>query len=76
MENHRVIRLKVKAVIKERGLTQKDLAKMAGLRANTISDMVRGSRTVINFEHLARVAEALGVTDIRELIDFDSDEQS
>ena len=26
---------------------------------------------MINFEHLSKIAEALEVTDIRELIDFD-----
>ncbi|MFV0242746.1 MAG: hypothetical protein ACK5H4_22260 [Lacrimispora sphenoides] len=29
------------------------------MRESTISDIVRGTRTVINFEHLSKVAEAL-----------------
>ena len=45
---------------------------MSGIRESTISDIVRGTRTVINFEHLSKIAEALKVTDIRELIDFES----
>jgi len=44
---------------------------MSGIRESTISDIVRGTRTVINFEHLSKIAEALEVTDIRELIDFE-----
>jgi transcriptional regulator with XRE-family HTH domain len=70
--NKYVVKLKVKEAIEERGITQKKLAEMSGIRESTISDIVRGTRTVINFEHLSKIAEALEVTDIRELIDFES----
>ena len=65
------IKMKVKELLDERKMTQKELAKRSGIRESTISDIVRGTRTVINFEHLSKVAEALNVTDIRELIDFE-----
>ena len=64
------IKLKVKDLIDEKGMTQKTLAQLSGIRESTISDIVRGTRTVINFEHLSKTAEALKVNDIRELIDF------
>ena len=64
------IKLKVKDLIDEKGMTQKTLAQLSGIRESTISDIVRGTRTVINFEHLSKIAEALKVNDIRELIDF------
>lgn len=64
------IKLKVKDLIDEKGMTQKALAQLSGIRESTISDIVRGTRTVINFEHLSKIAEALKVNDIRELIDF------
>ncbi|MFQ7528928.1 MAG: helix-turn-helix domain-containing protein [Mediterraneibacter gnavus] len=57
--------------IRKRELSQKRLAEMSGIRESTISDIVRGTRTVINFEHLSKIAEALEITDIRELIDFE-----
>lgn len=44
---------------------------MSGLRESTISDIVRGTRTVINFEHLSKIAEALEIDNITELIDFE-----
>lgn len=71
MEKKYVVKLKVKEALDKRKLSQKKLAEMSGVRESTISDIVRGTRTVINFEHLSKIAEALGVTDIRELIDFD-----
>lgn len=70
MEKKYVVKLKVKEALDKRELSQKKLAEMSGIRESTISDIVRGTRTVINFEHLSRIAEALKVTDIRELIDF------
>lgn len=70
MKNKYIVKLKVKEALDKRKLSQKKLAEMSGIRESTISDIVRGTRTVINFEHLSKIAEALEVTDIRELIDF------
>ena len=41
------------------------------LKESTISDIVRGTRTVINFEHLSKIAEALEIDNISQLIDFE-----
>lgn len=65
------IKLKVKELLEEREITQKKLAQMSGIRESTISDIVRGTRTVINFEHLSKVAEALEIENISQLIDFE-----
>ncbi len=70
MKKKYIVKLKVKEVIEQRGITQKKLAEMSGIRESTISDIVRGTRTVINFEHLSKIAEALEVNSITELIDF------
>lgn len=71
MKKKYVVKLKVKAALENRELSQKKLAELSGIRESTISDIVRGTRTVINFEHLSKIAEALEVIDIRELIDFE-----
>lgn len=71
MKNNYVIKLKIKELLEERNITQKKLAQMSGIRESTISDIVRGTRTVINFEHLSKIAEALKIRDIDQLIDFD-----
>ncbi len=57
--------------LQEEGITQKKLAEMAGVRESTISDIVRGTRTVINFEHLGKIATALEISDIRKIIDLE-----
>lgn len=71
MKKKYIVRLKIKEVIDTRGITQKKLAEISGIRESTISDIVRGTRTVINFEHLSKIAEALDIIDITELINFD-----
>ncbi len=65
------VKLRVKELLEEKGMTQKKLAEMAGIRESTISDIVRGTRTVINFEHLGKIATALEINDIREIIDLE-----
>lgn len=67
------VKVKVKEILEERKLTQKKLAEISGIRESAISDIVRGSRTVINFEHLSKIAEVLKITDIRDIIDFEED---
>ena len=65
------VKLKVKELLGERNITQKKLAQISGIRESTISDIVRGTRTVINFEHLSKIAEALEIDNISQLIDFE-----
>ena len=65
------VKLKVKELLEERNITQKKLAQISGIRESTISDIVRGTRTVINFEHLSKIAEALEIDNISQLIDIE-----
>ncbi len=65
------VKLRIKELLEEKGITQKKLAEISGVRESTISDIVRGTRTVINFEHLAKIATALDVSDIRKIIDLE-----
>ena len=65
------VTLRVKELLEEEGITQKKLAEMAGVRESTISDIVRGTRTVIYFEHLGKIATALEISDIRKIIDLE-----
>lgn len=64
------VKLKVKETLEKNKISQKKLAEISGIRESTISDIVRGTRTVINFEHLTKIALALEIKDIRDLIDF------
>jgi len=66
----RNIEVKLKEILKERNLTQEQLSEMTGIRRATISDISTNSKTAMNRVHLARIADVLGIDDIRQLIDF------
>lgn len=65
------IRIKLKEVLNQRGMSQKELAKKTGLRANAISEMVNNQRSTINREHAALVAKVLNITDMNDLFTID-----
>ncbi len=64
------IKIRLKELLEEREIKQKKLAEMTGIRESTISDICRGSRTVMNFEHIAKIAEVLKIKDIGTLIEL------
>jgi len=66
------VKFKLKDILEELGLTQKELSKKSNVREATISDIVRGTRTVINFKHLAAIAEALNIKHIEDIMEFQS----
>ncbi|MEC0170840.1 helix-turn-helix domain-containing protein [Paenibacillus graminis] len=65
------IRVKLDEVLKAKGMTQKELSEMTKIRPASISDLSNNVRTAINRDHLSAVAEALNITDIRDLVDFE-----
>lgn len=71
MRKNYTLNLKLKSIMKERGLTPKKLSELSGVRQSTISDIVRGGRTLINFEHFSKIAQALEISELTELIDFE-----
>ena len=66
--------VKVDEQLRARGWSQAELAAKTELRPSTISEIVRGTRTVINKEHIAKIAEVMAITDIKELIELRSDD--
>ncbi|WP_423410238.1 helix-turn-helix domain-containing protein [Heyndrickxia sp. MSNUG] len=55
-------------VLAEKNKTQKELAEITGIRPAAISELYNNQRKSINKEHLEKIADALGIEDIRELI--------
>lgn len=64
----RNIRLKIADVLKEKGITQTELSKKAGIRQAAISELTRTDRQRVNLIHLEKIAEALDIDDITELL--------
>ncbi len=62
--------IKLKEVLVERGITQKQLAEQSGIRANAISEMVNNQRQTINKDQLAKVCEVLGIERVEDMLEF------
>ncbi|WP_339832012.1 helix-turn-helix transcriptional regulator [Paenibacillus sp. FSL R7-0272] len=65
-----------KVVINIHKLTEKhnislrELARLADIRHAALSELQSGKRENINFAHIERIAEALDIDDIREIIEI------
>jgi len=64
------IYVKVKDILEQRNITQLQLAEMTGIRAAGISDICRNQQKAINRDHIIRIAKALNIEDISEIIEF------
>ena len=60
--------LKIGEVLQKRGMTQKELAELTGIRPSAISMLVRGFVERLNLDHIERIAYALEIDDIDELL--------
>ncbi|WP_440112463.1 helix-turn-helix domain-containing protein [Paenibacillus sp. QZ-Y1] len=69
----RRIRIRLNEVMSERGLTQTQLAELSNVRQAAISEMSRNIREQINLKTLIKIADALEIDDISELIIIEKD---
>ncbi len=63
-----VAELSIATALKLRGLNQKQLAEMTGIRPAAISQLCRGYVDRLSLDHLARIGTALKVQSIEELL--------
>jgi len=64
------LNIRLDKVLKERGLTQKQLSEMTGLRPAAISQLCNNFVQRISIEHIEKIAEALEITDLNELMEI------
>ena len=64
------LNVKLKEALEIRGMTQLELAERTGLKPSTISELANNKRSAINRQYIVTVANALGIDDIRDIIDF------
>ena len=67
-----VVKIKLKAILTERNMTQSELAKLSNLSETVISIFARGQGNSINKEYLSKIASALNIEDIRELLELEA----
>lgn len=62
--------IKLDELIKERNITQKDLAQMTGMRVGTISDIVNGKGISFNKVQLLSIMVALRLTSFAQIFEI------
>lgn len=69
------IKIVLADLLADRGLTQAQLAEKADIRPNAISNLTRGYVDRLSIEHLEKLANALDIEDIREIITIVDDKK-
>lgn len=64
------IEVKLKQLLTERKMKQVELSNLTGLTQRTISELANNQTERLSKNTLCKIAEALKIEDIRELIDF------
>lgn len=62
--------LHLKQRMAERNITQMQLSEMAGVRQAAISQLSRGNVEKLHIPTLEKIASAMGITDITQLLTF------
>lgn len=68
--------LKLRYVLEQRGMTQKELSEITKIRPTAISMLARGYVERLNLDHLERIANALKITDINELLSLETESEA
>lgn len=64
------VRIKVSALLKERGMSVRELVEKTGMSYNTILALNRNASTRVGLETIARICDALGV-EVSDVLDYD-----
>jgi putative transcriptional regulator len=70
----RRVEIKLKDLLNERGIDQKKLAEMTGLTERTISELVNNKVKRVPKEALEKIADALEIDKMSELLIFVNEE--
>jgi len=62
--------INISKLVKEHQITLRELSRLSDVRHAALSELSNGKRENINFSHIERIADALNITDIRNIIDL------
>ena len=66
----REVIVKINELTKQHNISLRELSRLSDVRHAALSELSNGKRENINFSHIERIAEALKIEDIREIIDL------
>lgn len=68
MEKYVVVN--IKELLAKNNISLRELSRLTDIRHAALSELANHKRENINFGHIERIAEALHIEDIREIIDL------
>ena len=69
----RKVVVKIPQLLEKEGLSLRALSYKTNIRHAALSELQNGKRKRIQFEHIERIADALEIDDIREIIDLEDE---
>lgn len=66
---HKIV-IRIPELLQRQGISLRELSRLADIRHAALSELSNGKRENINFSHIEKIADALGIDDIREIIDL------
>lgn len=60
----------ISKLAQKHNISLRELSRLSDVRHAALSELSTGKRENINFSHIERIAEALNIQDIREIIDL------
>ncbi|NOU99431.1 helix-turn-helix domain-containing protein [Paenibacillus planticolens] len=62
--------VKISELTNKHNISLRELSRLSDVRHAALSELANGKRENINFNHIVRIAEALEIQDIREIVDL------
>ncbi|MBA9083778.1 DNA-binding Xre family transcriptional regulator [Fontibacillus solani] len=62
--------VKIGELTKKHKISLRELSRLSDVRHAALSELSNGKRESISFSHIERIAEALNISDIREIIEL------
>jgi DNA-binding Xre family transcriptional regulator len=62
--------VKISELTKKHKISLRELSRISDVRHAALSELANGKRESINFTHIIKIADALNIDDIREIIDI------
>ncbi|PFP30842.1 transcriptional regulator [Bacillus sp. AFS073361] len=62
--------VKLHSLLSKMGISMRELSRRSGVRLAALIELANHQRQNINFKHIEQIAEALGIDDIREIVEI------
>lgn len=69
-----ILKARLKKLLIEKNITQKELAQRTGIKESIISDLANNRRSAINRSYVEKIADALDVTDLNKMFELQKKE--